>query len=401
MNADSRAAPPLAYIPPARHLLVGVSGGIDSVSLLHALLQQGHRKLTILHLDHRLRGPASTADARFVKALARRLNLPIISARADVDSLAHDQKLSLETAARQARYAFFAQAARQTRCRTLVLAHHADDQAETVLFNLLRGGASGLGGMRPRTLRQIDGVKLEILRPWLAVWRSEIEAYAKREKIRYREDASNASPAHTRNRLRTRILPMLAEEFGRDIRQSLWRAAEVLAAQQEWLDQSLTLTGEELPVPALRALPEALQRHTIHAWLRRMNIPQISFTLVESIRALLPPGASISKVNLPGAAHARRRAGRLFIQRTSFKLGQKIRVVSLPDLSDLAPDTKDRPTRSLFAKCVGKVLRIDGFNKYGLLELNVLDNGTQAPNYCHHTIWIEPEHVRPIGPSGK
>jgi len=312
-DAPPIPAPAVPGIPRTR-LLVAVSGGVDSTSLLHALLQQGFRRLTVLHLNHGLRGRAGAADAAFVKALARRLCLPIITGRADVPALAREEKLSIETAARRARYAFFAQAARRTRCHTLVLAHHADDQAETFLFNLLRGGGSGLGGMRPRTVREIDGVRLEILRPWLGVWRAEIEAYAAREKIRYREDASNASLDHTRNRLRNRVLPMLAKEFGRDIRQSLWRAAEVLAAQQEWLDESLSLDANELPVLALRALPEALQRHTIHAWLRRMRIPNISFTLVEAIRALLPAGAKKSKINLPGATFARRRAGRLFIE---------------------------------------------------------------------------------------
>jgi hypothetical protein len=106
---------------------------------------------------------------------------------------------------------------------------------------------------------------------------------------------------------------MLAREFGRDVRQSLWRAAEILGAQQEWLTQSLSLDGEELALSALRMLPEALQRHAIHEWLRRHRTPQISFALVESIRALLPPGAGTAKVNLPGGKFARRRAGRLFI----------------------------------------------------------------------------------------
>jgi len=381
-----------------RRLLVAVSGGIDSTSLLHALLQSGHRKLTILHLNHAIRGRASAADAAFVKSLARRLALPIITARTDVPTLARKEKLSIETAARRARYSFFASAARQTRCRTLVLAHHADDQAETVLFNLLRGGGTNLGGMRPRTIREIDGIRLEILRPWLGVWRSEIEAYATREKIRYREDPSNNSLDHTRNRIRNRVLPYLSKEFGRDIRKSLWRAAEILAAQQEWLDQSVTHTKSLIWVADLRTLPVALQRHNIHAWLRRRGIPQISFDLVEEIRALLPVGAKKSKVNLPIGAFARRRAGTLFIERPEFKIGQQIRIVSLPDLSDLQPDTKDLPTRSLFAKCVGKVLRIDGFNQYGELELHVLDNGTQDPGCCHHTIWIEPECVEAIGP---
>lgn len=308
-------APPLPGIPRTRRLLVGVSGGIDSTALLHALVQHGFRKITVLHLDHGLRGAASTADAAFVKALARRLRLPFVTARADVSAVARERKLSIETAARLARYSFFARAARETRCRTLLLAHHADDQAETFLFNLLRGGGSGLGAMRPRSVREVDGVKLEILRPWLALWRSDIEAYAAREKIRYRDDASNASLHHTRNRLRARIIPMLAKEFGRDIRHSLWRAAEIIGAQQEWLDQSLSLDGVQLPVPALRALPIPLQRHAIHDWLRRHQTPQISFALVESIRALLPPGALKSKINLPGGSFARRRAGILFIQR--------------------------------------------------------------------------------------
>ncbi len=304
---------PIEGVPRVRRILVGVSGGIDSTALLHALVRQGFRKITILHLDHGLRGSAGAADARFVKRLASRLKLPFLSFRTDVGAVAREEKLSVETAARLARYRFFARAARRTRCRTLVLAHHADDQVETFLFNLLRGGGSGLGGMRRRTVREIDGVSLEILRPWLGVWRAEIEAYAAREKLRYREDASNASPEHTRNRLRSRVIPMLAEEFGRDVRQSLWRAAEVLGAQQEWLNESRVLDGEELPVAALRALPEAPQRHTLHEWLRRHRTPQISFTLVESIRALLPAGATVAKVNLPGGKFARRRAGLLFI----------------------------------------------------------------------------------------
>lgn len=305
---------PLAGLPRNRRLLVGVSGGIDSVALLHALVKQGGRKLTVVHLNHRLRGAAANRDAAFVQRLAAKLKLPCIAGRADVAAIARERKLSVETAARQARYAFFAKCARETRCRALVLAHHADDQAETFLFNLLRGGGSGLGGMRACSERKIDGLRMEIHRPLLGVWRAEIEDYAKREKLRWRDDASNASPEHTRNRLRTRIIPMLAREFGRDVRQSLWRAAEILAAQQEWLDQSLALQGDRLSVPSLRALPEALQRHAIHRWLQQHRVPQISFLLVESIRALLPPGAKVAKLNLPGNAHVRRRAGIIFIE---------------------------------------------------------------------------------------
>jgi tRNA(Ile)-lysidine synthase len=290
-----------------------VSGGIDSVALLQTLVGQGFRKLIVLHLDHGLRGRAGAGDAAFVRALARRHGLPVITARADVAALARDRRLSIETAAREARYAFFARAARETHCRTLVLAHHANDRVETFLFNLLRGGGSGLPGMLAHAVREVEGVKLEILRPWLGVWRAEIEAYAAREKLRHREDASNASVLHTRNRLRTRVLPMLSEEMGRDVRQSLWRAAEVLGAQQEWIDEVFPVETEMLSVATLRGLPAALQRHAIHHWLRRQRTSQISFMLVEAIRALLPPETAAARVNLPGGKFARRRAGVLFI----------------------------------------------------------------------------------------
>ena len=300
-------------MPLTRRALVGVSGGVDSTALLHALVGKGYRKLTVAHLDHRLRGAAGAGDARFVRALAKRLDVPVIIGRTDVAAMAREGKVSIETAAREARYRFFAQAARETRCRTIVLAHQADDQAETFLFNALRGGGSGLGGMRRRSVREIDGVKLEIIRPWLGVWRAEIEAYAAREKIRYREDATNASCEHTRNRLRRRVIPMLSREMGRDVRVSLWRAAEVIAAQQECIEEAVTATADQLSVAALRALPEALLRRAIHDWLRHHGIARISFALIESICVLVPADAVKAKVNLPGGRFARRREGVLFI----------------------------------------------------------------------------------------
>lgn len=307
-------SPPLPGVPRNRRVMVAVSGGIDSTALLHALVGSGFRKLVVVHLDHGLRGRAGAGDAVFVKKLARRYALPFIGGKADVAGLARARKISIETAAREARYRFFAKCARETRCRTLVLAHHADDQVETFLFNLMRGGGTGMGGMRPRAVRAIDGVKLEILRPWLGVWRMEIAEYAAREKLRYREDATNASPDHTRNRIRSRILPMLAQEFGRAVTKALWRAADVLAAQQEWIDEVLPPAGDELPVSGLRALPEALQRIAIHEWLRRHHTPQISYRLVETVREMVPADATKAKVNLPAGRYARRRAGVLFVE---------------------------------------------------------------------------------------
>ena len=293
--------------------LIGVSGGRDSVALLQALVEHGHRRLIVCHLDHGLRAE-SAADAKFVRQLARRCKLPVVVARENVAARAKRRKQSIETAAREARYAFFARAASEHDCPRLLLAHHADDQVETFLFNLLRGsGAAGLGGMAARSTRTIDGVALEIFRPLLGVWREEIDRYIAAHGLEYREDISNTDPRHTRNRIRHEILPDLERAFGREVRRAVWRAAEIFRAEGEVHEALVPPMTAELAAPMLRALPLALQRRTLHAWLRGQGIPQVGFEEVERVRSLLE-GAR-AKVNLPGGAHARRRAGRLFLER--------------------------------------------------------------------------------------
>lgn len=298
----------------AERFLIGVSGGRDSVALLHALLELGFSKLVVCHLDHGLRARASGADARWTERLAKKLKFVFVSEKADVARLAAE-KLSLETAARQARYEFFARIARAKRCRTLFLAHHADDQAETFLFNLFRGaGSAGLGAMRADSTRTFGKTELRILRPLLGVSRAEVDEYCVAHGLRFREDATNAALENSRSIMRHRILPMIAEEFGRDVKPALCRTAELLAAQNEWLETSLHLeNSEELSVLALRALPDALQRFAIHRWLKTRAVGGLSFDLVEEVRSLLPTDAQRAKINLPGARHVRRRAGKLFV----------------------------------------------------------------------------------------
>src|SRR6478609_3462356 len=149
--------------------LVGVSGGADSVALLHLLAAEGFRKAVVCHLDHGLRGRASAEDAKFVKRLAEKLGLHCEVGRADVRGRMLARGESLETAARNARHDFFAACARNHRCPRVLLAHHADDQAETVLWNLLRG-SHGLKGMRDTQLLVTEaGVKLELIRPLLGI----------------------------------------------------------------------------------------------------------------------------------------------------------------------------------------------------------------------------------------
>jgi tRNA(Ile)-lysidine synthase len=157
--------PILHRFSPKDRYLIGVSGGRDSVALLHQLLRAGYRRLIVCHLDHQLRGRASKIDAAFVRQLAKRNKLHIEIESANVKALAARSKQSIETAGRTARYEFFARVARRRRCRTLFLAHHADDLVETFLLNLFRGaGPVGFGGMREIATRKVSGVDLQIVR---------------------------------------------------------------------------------------------------------------------------------------------------------------------------------------------------------------------------------------------
>ena len=309
----------LARLPPSEPYLVGVSGGRDSVALLHGLVEAGYRHLSVCHLDHGLRDPSETAaDAKLVSDLAMKLGVSHTAGHTDVPKLAQDRMLSLETAAREARYEFFVDASHN--CRTVFLAHHADDQAETFLFNLLRGaGPTGLGGMAADSERSVRGITLRIVRPLLAVWREEIDAYVQANGLEWREDATNANPAYgTRNALRAEALPLLERVMGRDVRRALWRTADILAAEDAWFDDLLAGEGPppaELPVSALVHRPIPLVRRILRRWLKARGAVGVGYEEVERVRSLLDVAAGgPAKVNLPGARHARRRAGKLFVE---------------------------------------------------------------------------------------
>ena len=334
----------LRSFPRDAHYLIGVSGGRDSVALLHWLIQIGYKKLIVCHLNHQLRGRSSDADARFVQKLVATSNEKIVGQAlrlpgqqkgkrsacpttkmspvdfelraANVRALAKKKKKSLETAAREARYSFFAEAAKRHRCHTIFLAHHADDLVETFLFNLIRGaGPTGLAGMRNVCTRRIDGIDLTIVRPLLSVWRSDIDKYVHERHLTFREDATNRNLAPTRNRIRNRVIPHLEKIFGRNIRQNIWRTAMIAAEEGKWLDSHVPdSTNADLSVPKVRTLPIALQRRAILKWLRAQNISEVGFDVIERVRSLADRDAPIAKVNLPRDRHARRRAGKIFLE---------------------------------------------------------------------------------------
>ena len=302
--------------PPEARYLIGVSGGRDSVALLHWLVNLGYERLIVGHLNHQLRGRSSLADARFVEKIALKYHARFELESANIRALATKQKMSIETAAREARYKFFAETARRRKCETIFLGHHADDLVETFLINLFRGaGIAGLSGMREISTRRIDDVDLAIVRPFLGVWRKEIDIYVREHRIKFREDASNKNLNPLRNRIRHRIIPYLEKILGRNIRPAIWRAAVIAGEEEDWIEKQLPdSTDAQFSVARLRALPVALQRRAILEWLRAQKISEISFDVIERVRSLADHDDATAKVNLSRNRHARRRAGRIFVE---------------------------------------------------------------------------------------
>lgn len=282
-------------------VVVGVSGGADSLCLVHLLLHltpQFSLRLHVAHLNHALRGAESDADARHVSELARAWNLPCTVERVDVNAVAARHRLSLEEAARQARYAFLASTAQQAGAQRIAVGHHADDQAETVLMHFLRGsGVAGMRGMLPRMplsdyraqSERIEGLgaRVMLVRPLLGVRRAEIDAYCEQNALEPRIDRSNADTTFHRNRLRHELLPTL-RQINPAIDRVLVHTADVMAGDFEILADATRSALERVELDAMpgpdgavaevrfslaawRQLPVGLQRSTIRAAVARLR----------------------------------------------------------------------------------------------------------------------------------
>jgi tRNA(Ile)-lysidine synthase len=298
-------------------LLVGFSGGRDSVALVVLLQEAGFRQLTLLHLDHVLR-PESGADAEWCRQFAGARGLEIVVERTAVGrGSGASAGVGLEEAGRQARYAFFAREALQRGVWNVALGHHADDQVETFLFRLLRGsGSLGLGAMAPLSEREVGVGTLRLLRPLLRVWRTNLDEWIQARKLQFLEDPTNSELRWTRNRIRHELLPAMERVMERPVKSALWRAAELLRAESDYL-RSLECPGggvsDWLDVRALRALPLALRRLRVLRWLTQQGVNRGGFELVEAV-ARLAVDRFPARLNLPGGGQARRRAGRIFVE---------------------------------------------------------------------------------------
>jgi tRNA(Ile)-lysidine synthase len=304
--------------PDSGVIVVGVSGGPDSICLLDVLKNlcassgpYARISLHVAHLDHRLRGDVAKADAAYVADLAAQWDLPYTLGEEDVAALALSSHRSLEDAARQARYAFLRRVAVSVGAERIAVAHHANDQVETLVMHWLRGsGLAGLAGMRA-----LEG---DIIRPLLHVSRADILRYCEQRQLTYREDASNQDRRFLRNRIRHDLLPTL-ESYNPNLRETLLRNAAVLAEEDAYLQAQadgawhgviVRATGETLEgnVPAYRRLPLALRRRVLlRAGLQASGgETHLELRHLEAIDALLSRAAGSGALHLPGGLRLRR-----------------------------------------------------------------------------------------------
>lgn len=305
-------------LEPGDAVLVGVSGGADSVALLHVLHSLRERygiSLTVAHFNHGLRGSESDRDEQFVRQVADRLGVPLVVER-NSDPLDRDSG-NIEERARLKRYEFFHRSAEERGSGKIALGHTANDQAETVLLWLLRGtGRKGLGGMPP--------VREGIVRPFIDTERSDIVEYLTEGGIAWVEDGSNQEPAFTRNRIRHRLIPQIQEEFEPQVVPLLSSTAELLRDEESWLEQ-ITQThfqalakeadGERVAfaIDTLASLPKALQRRLTRYALESVqgSLRKIGRDHVEAVLALIYSDSPHAEVCLPGGLGARREYGML------------------------------------------------------------------------------------------
>ena len=270
--------------PKNERLLIAVSGGVDSMVLMHLLAE--HRNVQVAHLNHQLRGKSSDADEQLVRHTAAKLGLKCHVERVDVNSVAREQKLSIEMAARQCRHQFFARLATKLGVRKIALAHHADDQVELFFLRLLRGaGPEGLAGMPEMSPSPVDP-SLTIIRPLIETTKEELRAYAKAHKIPFREDATNASVSILRNRIRHKLIPLLKRDYQPGLTRTVLRIMDLIGAESEFVAHENERHGDPF-----ENLPLALQRRRIQEQLYAAGV-DANFDLIEDLR--LNPGMPIA-----------------------------------------------------------------------------------------------------------
>jgi len=314
-------------------ILVAVSGGVDSMVLLHALhllAKKNDWEISVAHFNHRLRGRASEADEKLVRETAATLRTGFFGSGADVKKIAERSNISVEMASRKLRHEFLARTAREHNIPTIAVAHHADDQVELFFVRLLRGaGGIGLAGMKWLSPSPADKT-LTLIRPLLNFSKAELLAFAREQKILYRNDATNFSADFLRNRIRNELLPLLHEDYQPGLGRTVLRLMEIVGAEAEFVSEAAKAFCAGLNRPALpetekresngetgpdpqpasparfEELAVAVQRKALQQQLTALGVTP-DFELVEQLR-----GSPGKKVNVsPGLFVSRDAAGRV------------------------------------------------------------------------------------------
>jgi tRNA(Ile)-lysidine synthase len=286
-----------------RPIVVGVSGGPDSLCLMEALRQAGY-SLIVAHFNHRLR-PEADIEATAVEHTASRLMIPSVVESADVRAYAGEQGMSIEEAARHLRYRFLFALARKHSAQAVAVAHTADDQVETILMHFLRGaGLTGLKGMTYRTILPSFDAEIPIVRPLLDVWREEVVVYCAANGLRPSYDSSNDSLNFLRNRIRHLLIPTL-ETYNPNFRQAVWRSAQSLAADHALLMELIELAWKEcvlqqsedvivFDIPALRNRSAGLQRNLFRRAVEQLRPGQeTTFAVLERAVSFLQQSSAL------------------------------------------------------------------------------------------------------------
>ena len=296
-----------------RQLLVAVSGGPDSVCLLHILVrlqEELNMKLHVAHLNHQLRGVESEADAQYVSHLAHQLGIPATIEARDVKAYQARQRISLEEAAREVRYTFLAEVAKSTGTDCVAAGHTTDDHIETILMHLIRGtGTRGLRGLQPSSRWQSSDNSLTVIRPLLQVSRQETADYCQNHQLKPRFDISNLSLSPLRNRIRRQLLPQL-QSYNPRVSEALLRTARIAGDDLTVLDKEVARLWDSLvqrqgdtiilDKEKFLELPSALQRHLLRAAIEGIlgNLKDIEARHIEEVMAALTKPAG-RRLNLP------------------------------------------------------------------------------------------------------
>ncbi|RLD07344.1 MAG: tRNA lysidine(34) synthetase TilS [Chloroflexota bacterium] len=292
-------------------ILIGVSGGPDSLCLLDGLARLQY-PVVVAHFNHHLR-PEADDEAQRVGEMAASRGVPASFGGKDVKHYAHENSLSIEEAARILRYQFLFAKAQTLNAKVVVVGHNANDQVETILMNILRGsGLAGLTGMSSYTLPNQWSTSIPLVRPLLSIWREDILAYCQKHRLTPIYDHSNAETTYFRNRVRHELIPLL-EEYRPGVRQRLWQMACVLDGDQEVLEQQVEKLWEDLPlertsnylafeIEKILSLPKGLQRRLIRRAFHhlRPNFTEVSFQIIEQARQFMASPPQGKEANLAG-----------------------------------------------------------------------------------------------------